>query len=696
MKSGLISILYLIYLFFPSTVNAQGTLTGDCACGSHTEGTFPNQSEVCNVGCTTETYCTGTVNIIGECYSIVTYNECTGPAQCPGSCCNGGQCGLCQGACQVGETWNSIGSGTGADAQGMCCATGTTATQNGTYEVTGLLSPDANPTLSQACGPYIFPLSTQTLATDVNEWAENLVRYTCPSYSCTGSCIATAPTNLTATGTSGGHLTINWTPGQKGNQQLIRIGEDLAEVNTGCYGYNSSSSFYIPCLESYAFPRYTHPNPWPSGVKWAFKLKELTCGFTSSYSDRALCETNLGLYIRDPYRVPPLVSGPINSTGICYNSQAECITYNSSTYTSTATLASGKNYYVRVANVEYDSAGSFVCQKDSVVSLTTLPPSCTVTLPVPSSTIVGSTVSMPATVSNILNGTVSSIIYSSTNTGVATINSSGVATGVSAGTSTIKADVYMGGIKACWTTRDITITAPYATPWWQVKDGDITTGGNLSSLVPTGGATQYFDTIGSGGFPGIPVYNGSFNLTASPTKISTNQWNAGTATTSSRLFNYSFFSNLIPEDVISGEIYSDGYRWNIISGDYNIPASDFGSNKEIYFIDGNLTISGNINVTDNLGFVAFFVSGNISVNPTISGSPAIEGIYISNGTFSTGAGTSQLHLRGSVAALGGVSLQRDLADDTNPAELFEYAPDQILLFPDKLGFRGQRWIEVAP
>lgn len=31
-----------------------------------------------------------------------------------------------------------------------------------------------------------------------------------------------------------------------------------------------------------------------------------------------------------------------------------------------------------------------------------------------------------------------------------------------------------------------------------------------------------------------------------------------------------------------------------------------------------------------------------------------------------------------------------------PAELFEFAPDQILLYPDKLGFRRTRWSEVAP
>ncbi|KKP57349.1 MAG: hypothetical protein UR48_C0019G0017, partial [Microgenomates group bacterium GW2011_GWD1_33_9] len=32
----------------------------------------------------------------------------------------------------------------------------------------------------------------------------------------------------------------------------------------------------------------------------------------------------------------------------------------------------------------------------------------------------------------------------------------------------------------------------------------------------------------------------------------------------------------------------------------------------------------------------------------------------------------------------------------NPSEIFEFAPDQILLFPPNLMFKRTKWTEVAP
>jgi len=41
-------------------------------------------------------------------------------------------------------------------------------------------------------------------------------------------------------------------------------------------------------------------------------------------------------------------------------------------------------------------------------------------------------------------------------------------------------------------------------------------------------------------------------------------------------------------------------------------------------------------------------------------------------------------------------MQRDLTDDTvTPAELFEFAPDQIILFPKQLQFKRAKWAEVV-
>jgi len=160
-------------------------------------------------------------------------------------------------------------------------------------------------------------------------------------------------------------------------------------------------------------------------------------------------------------------------------------------------------------------------------------------------------------------------------------------------------------------------------PWWQVKDGDITTNGDIISRMPS---TDYLDTVGSGGFPGVPVYGGSIGI--APGTISQKLWNANTTTTLSRIFNYDYFENLIPEDIVFNDINklangsgvtadANGYEWYKITGNLNTVGNiNFGSRKVILFITGNLNIAGNINLTDGVGFFASFVSGNINVAGT--------------------------------------------------------------------------------
>ena len=242
-------------------------------------------------------------------------------------------------------------------------------------------------------------------------------------------------------------------------------------------------------------------------------------------------------------------------------------------------------------------------------------------------------------------------------------------------------------------------------PWWQVKDGDVTATGDIVSKMPGG---LYFDTVGSGGFPGVPVYRDQIAVT--PGTISSTLWSANTTTSLPRIFNYSYFDNLIPDDTVINDISklttgvgvtldANGYEWYKITGNIDTAGNiDFGSRKVILFVKtGNFNINGKINLNDNSGFFGVFVNGNISVAGTVTGSPSIEGMYIADTGFSTGLGTSQLNVRGSVASYGGITLQRDLPDDTvTPAELFEFAPDQVMLFPQKLMYKRTKWAEVAP
>jgi len=323
-------------------------------------------------------------------------------------------------------------------------------------------------------------------------------------------------------------------------------------------------------------------------------------------------------------------------------------------------------------------------------------PTCIVDLLPPVSSITPSaTTPLTASITSSF-GVITQVNFASSNSSLVSVSTPGydttsaystTASGNSVGTATITASVIMSGSTICSDTASVTVTNPG--PWWQVKDGDITAeNGGILSTVP---AATYFDTDGTGGFPGVPTYyNGSLNYGSG--LLSTKQWSANTTTTQSRTFNYSYFNNLIPSDFVSPTTY-DGYVWTKISGAHTLSATDFTTNKNVLFVNGDLNITGNIALTDGTGFFLAIVSGNINISPTVTN---LEGIYLSDGTFSSGAGTVQLQTRGSVASYGGISLQRDLTNNTQPAELFTFAPDQIALFPEKLGFRRTRWTEVAP
>lgn len=246
----------------------------------------------------------------------------------------------------------------------------------------------------------------------------------------------------------------------------------------------------------------------------------------------------------------------------------------------------------------------------------------------------------------------------------------------------------------CLTSTSVSFTTPPAPPpdepWWQVKDGDITTLGSILSNVYL---SDFLDLDGIGGFPGVPVYLETLSIFNGG--LSSKLWEANTSTTESRVFDYSYFKSLIPSGFVSPTTY-DGYVWTKVDGPHTLSATDFTTDKNVLFVNGDLNITGNIALTDGSGFFLAIVSGNITIDPNVTN---IEGIYLTDGSFSSGIGTLQLNVRGSVASYAvsnGFSLGRDLANDALPAEVFTFAPDQIALFPEKLGFRRTRWTEVAP
>lgn len=278
----------------------------------------------------------------------------------------------------------------------------------------------------------------------------------------------------------------------------------------------------------------------------------------------------------------------------------------------------------------------------------------------------------------------------------------------------------LGG--SCYASISVTPAGAPNPPWWQVKDSDVQTNGNLTSQVPS---SQVFDLPGGGTFPGIPAYGGSTNLTN--TSVSAKGWLANSPWTNPKVYNYDFFANQIPSDVVmkpitaiddtqivAGDQTKYGYAWYKYEGtDHSgqpltVDAATHIFNKKVVVLVDNadLDINSTINLADGQGFFMVIVKGNIVVSQAVGGgaAPNLEGIYVADGSFSDKIGgvimpgsDIPLWVRGSVVAYGGAGLLRDLGvGNASPAELFEYAPDQIMLFPTKLGIRKIDWKEVAP
>ncbi len=267
-------------------------------------------------------------------------------------------------------------------------------------------------------------------------------------------------------------------------------------------------------------------------------------------------------------------------------------------------------------------------------------------------------------------------------------------------------------------------------PWWQVKDGDVSTSGDLTSPMPPG---FEFNEDGPGGFPGLPVFAGStadFSRDGdSNGVVSSRGWIANSTTNLSRIYDKDFFENLIPEGTAistissssipgstfeSGGTESHGYYWYRYDGSTNgldlriTSDADLTTRKVILIIDSaDLILDGRINLDDGQGFFLAMAGennlnqkGNIHIGTGVGGGaePHFEGLYLADNTIYTGNGNIPLYVRGSMVGYSGISLQRDLDDlnNTTPAEYFEYAPDQIMLFPSKIGARRINWKEVAP
>ena len=295
--------------------------------------------------------------------------------------------------------------------------------------------------------------------------------------------------------------------------------------------------------------------------------------------------------------------------------------------------------------------------------------------------------------------------------------------GLDYGSVTIIATGVINNRNLCTTSLIATVIAPG--PWWQVKDMDVMVG-SFKSEIPAyctvaHSCTPAFNLPGSGLFPGVTVYGSGTPLLGSNGTISSPAWLVNTSYFGKK-YDYAWFKQVAPPEVFTvnnqaaigsptlggGSLASGGYNpsgviWKSREGNLTIDGgpADIGSNKVVLFVNGDLTINSNINLTDGLGFFAAIVSGNILIDSTLTQSGtgfALEGLYVANGRIRTRPGTSKLRVRGSFVGWDRITLERDLgnSNDANPAEYFEYAPDLIFTLPPEISRRGVVQKEVAP
>lgn len=123
--------------------------------------------------------------------------------------------------------------------------------------------------------------------------------------------------------------------------------------------------------------------------------------------------------------------------------------------------------------------------------------------------------------------------------------------------------------------------------------------------------------------------------------------------------------------------------------------------KYLVLVDGDLRIEDNITVPVG-GYLAFIVSGNITIDPSVS---SLQGVYIATQNFITESAyvagavdDVQLLISGNVIAWGDVELSRNLgaANSTTPGEKFVYRSDLLTNMTAKMKTFVLEWKEVVP
>jgi hypothetical protein len=256
--------------------------------------------------------------------------------------------------------------------------------------------------------------------------------------------------------------------------------------------------------------------------------------------------------------------------------------------------------------------------------------------------------------------------------------------------------------------------------WFQTIGGDVYASTGISSGIPVGASPRYFDRTPTQGTAGVVTYGASYDFDSSATEegesyISSPGWLANETYRATDFYAVMYHRFGSPaathtgDTVFSSKPASGTY---VVDGNLTIDTAawNVGAAEDIIvLVDGNLTITEDINLTDP-GFVAFIVNGDIIVDPSVgvlytSSTPALEGVYITSptGTFHTGDSSvvgAQRFVGEGIFIAGDFELERDLdalgVNNTTSSELFIYNPALLISMPDEMRDVPVTWQEVAP
>ena len=138
--------------------------------------------------------------------------------------------------------------------------------------------------------------------------------------------------------------------------------------------------------------------------------------------------------------------------------------------------------------------------------------------------------------------------------------------------------------------------------------------------------------------PGIPLVNGAYGFGGG--SANSKNWVAGDSGVLSNKLSWKYdmdqikgriISSVKPSallisniasvnDLLQGVIADDGARYLQLDGNLIVSGNiDIGDNKIILIVNGDVDISKNININDNNGYFAIIASGDINVDPSVGG-----------------------------------------------------------------------------